>query len=302
MTNKEIKKNLSQRLATLIVNLSYLERIAKKWQLNQQNSQLKLSKVEKVLVGSYLILLHYSQGIFPPTFDDQQKVYENEKKYRESMPGVSLEQALDSVRRKPFWFKARDYQFLRDFIRIAKYLEQLDITPPMKILELGCGGGWLSEFLAIMNFDVIGSTLASVDVAEGKRRIQALKTKEIPAKLDYIESPMESVDKCLPKQAVGKFDCVLVYEALHHAYSWEDTIEAAHRCLASNGILFICREPNLIHTLSSYRISILTNTHEIGFDKKKLVQKLKRTGFQRITDFNGKFGFGIRPIWLAARK
>lgn len=302
MESREIQSNIAQRLAAFLITLFFFKGAARKWQANQHDSWLKLSKAEKIFVGSYLILLHYSQGIFPPTFDDQQKVYENEKKYRESMPGVSFEQALDSVKRKPFWFKVRNYQFLRDFIRIAQYLEQLGIVLPMKILELGCGGGWLSEFLAVMKFDVTGSTLAPIDVAEGQRRMQALEVKGILAKLNYIESPMESVDEYLSEKLVGAFDCVIVYEALHHAYSWEDTLEAAYRCLAPHGILLICREPNLMHTFSSYRVSVLTNTHEIGFNKRKLVQHLQKTGFQGITDFNGKFGFCIRPIWLSARK
>ncbi len=42
---------------------------------NSKNWNLSLSKLGKLQAGMYLILEDYSQGLFPPKFEDQAKTY-----------------------------------------------------------------------------------------------------------------------------------------------------------------------------------------------------------------------------------
>jgi hypothetical protein len=74
------------------------------WKQNQKDINLPLKKLEKIIIGMYLITNDYVEGLFPPTFNDQQKAYEAEIAYRFSLPGVSVSSARDSEMRKPFWF------------------------------------------------------------------------------------------------------------------------------------------------------------------------------------------------------
>jgi len=98
------------------------------------------------------------------------------------------------------------------------------------------------------------------------------------------------------------FDAVFVFEALHHAFDWRETIESAAKCLRPGGWLLICNEPNLLHTCISYRVAKLTNTHEIGFSKGDLVTALQKTGFRKIISTGPKLHWWTRPHWLLAQK
>lgn len=286
-----------------VLSKSFLFESAREiWAKNQFNSRFPLSKLQKAWIGIYLILEHYTQDIFPPTFGDQKTVYENEIAYRESLPGVSEEAAIETAIRKPFWFKTRNYQFLKDVIKICHFFEVLGVRPSMEILELGCGTGWMAEILSLMKFKVTGTTITPNDIKQANQRIESIRIKGIEPTLQFLETPMEFVNQRLPPTEVGTYDCVYVYEALHHAYSWEDTISSSFDCLKPGGWLLICREPNLIHTWVSYRVSVLTKTHEIGMNRKVLMNHMKKTGFRTTRILKNRFSFGVKPIWIAAQK
>lgn len=272
------------------------------WEENKSNGQLYLSKSQKALVGMYLILNDFAENHFPPTFSNQKQLYDDEIEFTLMWPGLSAEASFEAAQSKPFWFGELGTQYITDFLEITHYLERLELHPPKKLLEIGCGTGWLSEFLAIMGFEVTGTTLSPHDIAAANRRVESLRTKGINRQLSFYQTPMETVDKCLQPDALETFDGVLVYEALHHAYSWEETIQACFRCLKPGGWLLVCAEPNLMHTAISYRVSVLTKTHEIGFNRRSLVTYLKKAGFSKHKILKNQLAFGVKSIWLAAQK
>ena len=133
-----------QQLTKNIARSEILQKSHLLWEKNQKNWGLPLSKLDKLLLGIYLILNDYSEGTFPPTFTDQQKAYEAEINSLFSLPGVSFSEAVDADMRKPFWF-GNNKQYLQNFIELVSSFEKLNISPPKKILELGCGIGWLHQ-------------------------------------------------------------------------------------------------------------------------------------------------------------
>jgi 2-polyprenyl-3-methyl-5-hydroxy-6-metoxy-1,4-benzoquinol methylase len=200
--------------------------------------------------------------MFPPKFV-QDELYENETDYSKSLSEQSVI--------KPFWIGI--YFYLEDFIAIFKLFSKY-VPRQSKILELGAGGGWLAEFLANAGYNVYASTLSDYDIEVIKTRSQSLQIKGIN-RLKGIKAPMEKVDEVCQE----KFKAVYCYEALHHAYSWRDTLKASYNCLEDGGFLLILKEPNLLHTFVSYRIAKLTNTHEIGFNSRELIPYLKEIRF-----------------------
>lgn len=115
---------------------------------------MPLSKFDKLWAGSWLILDDYAKGIFPPQFLDQQKTYQAERDYRFSIMGVTAAEVALGGMSKPFWFGASATYYLSGFNRLAVSLEKVGVRPPAKILELGCGSGWMCEFLAVMTLIV----------------------------------------------------------------------------------------------------------------------------------------------------
>ncbi len=290
----------SQDLAKRISSSVFLSRGRSLWELNQQNWELPLTKVEKLLVGLYVILEDYSQGKFPPKFDDRKMAHDAEIAYRFSLPGLTESDVADSEIRKPFWFGSATGKYLTDFINLVVVMEKLQISPPKKLLELGCGTGWMSEFLALMKFEVVATSISPHDIRDAQTRINSLEVKNITFDLKFLESSMETVAKTVQNQ--GLFDTVLVFEALHHAYDWREAISASYDCLKSGGWLLVCNEPNFVHTAVSYRIAKLSNTHEIGFRRSELKNHLKQTGFQKIQIMKNNIDWLIKPHWIAAQK
>lgn len=294
-----MSKSLLQRAAGALANSVLLRRGKALFADNATNWELPLSKSDKLWTGSWLILDDYSRGIFPPTFLDQQTAYQAEKNYRFSIPGMSVEQMVHGNMTKPFWFGKGGRGYLNQFNHLTLRLEQIGITPPANILELGCGSGWTAEFLATMGYAVCGTTISEDDIVDANRRTRSLEIKGLTPKLKFVAAPMESVQSTVAGEA---FDAAFVYEALHHAFDWRKSVRSVYDCLRSGGWFLICNEPNILHTCVSYRVAKLSNTHEIGFSKGELIAELRKTGFRKVISVGPSMHCWFRPHWLLAQK
>jgi len=269
---------------------------------NLQDWNYPLSKREKLWVGCYMILSDYGEGRFPPRFTDEQTTFEAEQNYYNALQtlGISSDELRMGAMRKPFWNAPACAKYLQDYIRIQTSFYDCDIRPPSRLLEVGCGSGWMAEFLASAGFHVLATTLDSSSADFIERRKNSLAEKDLPHDLQFRSSAMEYVQEEVSD--LDPFDAVYVYEALHHAHDWRKAIQAFHECLRPGGWCFIFNEPNLIHTLVSYRVARLSNTHEIGINPAALKRHLRAVGFTRVKVLRYRMHGYTRPIWIAARK
>lgn len=270
------------------------------WEENKSFWNLPLSKRQKLQIGSYIILRDFGEGLFPPTFDDQQKAYEAEINYRFNLPGTTPATASTADLRKPFWDGPAMRRYMVSFMDLTCALERCHVHPPQRLLELGCGVGWMAEFLALMGFSVVGTTISPHDIMDAEKRAASLKLKGLSADLKFRMTPMESVAEATCD--LEPFDAAFVFEALHHAFDWRKAIDSAFDCLKPGGWLLICNEPNWIHTFSSYRVARLSNTHEVGFLRRDLMDHLKQKGFQEVSILKNSLHFRVKPHWIAAKK
>jgi len=211
---------------------------------------------------------------------------------------------------KPFWNAQATATYLSEYARLRHHLHALGLEPPARLLELGCGTGWMAEFLAATGYDVLGTSLVPEDVEDARKRIPSLQAKGLKPSLRFEVAPMETVAEVVcpaaPKPGDGgprsQFDGVFVYEALHHAFDWRKSLISAGDCLRPGGWLLICGEPNLVHTFSSYRVAKLSNTHEIGFSRGELMRHLRASGYQQVRYLSTPFHFWSKHHWLCAQK
>lgn len=294
-----MSRSVSRSLAKMLAGFPILRRGKNLWEQNQQNFNLPLSRAEKVLVGTHVILTHYADGRFPPSFADQQKVYETERGTWER-PGQDEDVAREMNRRKPFWYHKHGADCLRHFALLIESMQKLGIAPAGRVLEIGCGGGWTSEFLAQMGFHVVGTTIHPLDIEEGKQRAASHAIRNIKTDLNYVCATMEEVYQATAE--FGPFDMVFVHEALHHAYDWRIACENAYQCLKPGGWFLLLNEPNLVHTLVAYRFSQLSKSPEIGFRKGEVFRFLKQIGFGKRVVLAKRLGFFCRGIWVAVQR
>ncbi|MDB6038496.1 MAG: hypothetical protein JWM99_2337 [Verrucomicrobiales bacterium] len=289
-----------RRLARTLSASPLMKRGRELWEQNALQWEMPLTKWDKLWCGGYIILKDYSDHIFPPKFEDQSKAYENEINYTKSLPGYSVEQARVACSTKPLWGAKNSTRYMAQFNQLYRMLESAGVRPPQKLLEMGCGCGWMAEFLATAGYSVVGTSISPIEINWAKEKVAALACKQAKGQLSFLAEPMESVDN-IPG-ARGTFDAVYVYEALHHAYDWRKSLQASSKLLKKGGWLLLANEPNVLHTFISYRVSRLSKTHEIGFHRKELLQELKASGFDRIDVLAPKWNNWIRAFWIMAQK
>ncbi|MCE0484701.1 MAG: class I SAM-dependent methyltransferase [Methylacidiphilales bacterium] len=268
------------------------------WKLNQ-------SAADKIWASLYLIAKDYSTGEFPPRPTNQSEVYQQESDYLQSIPGENAAAAIEREMRKPFWPSDAPWlsgvgQYLNSFLFLLKCFSQAETKPPARLLELGCGSGWMAEFLALYGYDVVATNLASTELDIAQIRARLLHEKKCGAKLKIVSAAMESVGRETEMNA--PFDAVYVHEALHHAFDWKKVLKEVHRLLGPGGFFFICNEPNAAHTFICYRSAKILKTHEIGFHRSGLVQELKAAGFTEVTVIRPFFNNLVSPFWIRAKK
>ncbi len=108
---------------------------------------------------------------------------------------------------------------------IRKYVE-LD---GRRALDVGCGGGILTESMAAAGADVTG-----IDMAEGPLEVARLHQIESGAKVEYLQATAEEL---ATKQA-GQFDVVTCLEMLEHVPSPPQVIESVTELVKPGGHVF----------------------------------------------------------------
>jgi 2-polyprenyl-3-methyl-5-hydroxy-6-metoxy-1,4-benzoquinol methylase len=266
---------------------------------NSAQWHLPMTKFDKLLCGGYLILNDFAEGLFPPRHTDQKAVYAGEVNCYQNLPGIDIETEKLGQMRKPFYGSAAVAKYFPSLIRILAILESLALRSNARLLELGCGCGWMAELLALSGYSVLGTTLAPQDVELANRRVAAMAAKGLDRQLEFKEAPMETLHNFVERES---FDAAYVFEALHHAYDWRATIQAVFHCLKPNGWFLIANEPNLLHTFISYRVARLSNTHEIGLSKRQLAGQLHASGFRTVRVLGPRFNNLVSPLWIVAQK
>nr|MDQ3642887.1 class I SAM-dependent methyltransferase [Actinomycetota bacterium] len=116
----------------------------------------------------------------------------------------SFERGLPQSFRKPFGAPWGTEPWLK-WATIVHILDRLHIREGQTILDLGCGTGWTTLFLAEAGYQPTG-----VDLTPAAIRMAATRAERWGVRADFEVGDMDMLD--LDRE----FDAVLVYDALHH--------------------------------------------------------------------------------------
>ena len=113
----------------------------------------------------------------------------------------------------------------------------------IKILDIGCGGGLLSEPMCRLGASVVG-----IDASEKNIEVAKFHAKKSKLKIDYkVTSPEKLKTKI-------KFDVILNMEIVEHVEDINFFIKESSKLLRKNGVMFIA---TLNKTLKSYAFAII---------------------------------------------
>ncbi len=165
----------------------------------------------------------------------------------------------------------------------------------LRILDIGCGGGLLSEPMARLGANVVG-----VDPSEKNIKIAKTHSNQSKLNIDYINSTAEQL-----VEWGETFDVILNMEVIEHVSNIETFLSSCHSLIKPGGIMFIA---TLNRTLKSYFFAIVgaeyilrwlpKGTHDWNKFVKpsELREFCSNSGFINI-DFKGMIYNPLRNNW-----
>lgn len=160
-------------------------------------------------------------------------------------------QGREHARDKPFSDTERGR-----WLQIIGSLLDLLPSPPARVLDLGCGTGWTTEFLHRSGYEAVGVDIAP-DMIELARSVPAR------AAITFVVGDYESV------RDLGVFDAVMFFDCLHHADDERAALRAAFDALRPGGRV-VLSEPGVGHHLTPGSIQSMA---EFGVTEKEMPPK-----------------------------
>jgi 2-polyprenyl-6-hydroxyphenyl methylase/3-demethylubiquinone-9 3-methyltransferase len=131
--------------------------------------------------------------------------------------------------------------YVRDHVK--SHFNQEDLSG-ITLLDIGCGGGLLSEPMARL-----GMAVTAIDASEKNIKIASLHAEKSGLKIDYRCTSAEDL-----ASTKVQFDVVLNMEVIEHVADVESFLKASCELLKPNGIMIIA---TLNRTIKSYALAIV---------------------------------------------
>jgi 2-polyprenyl-3-methyl-5-hydroxy-6-metoxy-1,4-benzoquinol methylase len=192
---------------------------------------------------------------------------QGEREYLEKIGEAGLRHAEN----KPF---ADDFcaEYLIDFGAALTWMP----PPPAAVLDLGCGPGWTSRFLARRGYEVLGLDISEAMVGLARRLAEAEGVSNLRFEVGDYEAATRR----------ETFDVVLFFDALHHAENEGTALAAAHGALKPGG-LCIAVEPGKGHGRAAASVEAREKygVTEKDMPPSRIARLGKRAGFREVRTF-----------------
>jgi 2-polyprenyl-6-hydroxyphenyl methylase/3-demethylubiquinone-9 3-methyltransferase len=130
-----------------------------------------------------------------------------------------------------WWDPNSEFKTLHDInpLRLG-YVQRAVPLAGKEVLDVGCGGGILSEAMALAGAKVLG-----IDMGEEPLKVAELHTLETGVEVDYRRLPVEQ----LAAERPASFDVVTCMEMLEHVPDPGSVIDACARLVRPGGHVFL---------------------------------------------------------------
>ncbi len=145
---------------------------------------------------------------------------------------VRCEYFYKSFWRDPYFINLYLGDIVNNFIRMLRRSGGRNL----RILDVGCGAGYISLELARAGHQVVGIDISSSCIESARDTMKANPFKKGFGSLEYQVMPLS--------KARGNYDVILFSGVLHHFHNVEKAIYKAIELLSGNNGLILCHEPS----------------------------------------------------------
>jgi len=186
-----------------------------------------------------------------------------------------------------WWDPNSEFKPLHDINPLRlDYIDRAAALKGKEVLDVGCGGGILSEGMA-----VLGAQVTGIDMGERPLQVAELHTLESGVQVTYRRVPVED----LAAESPARFDVVTCMELLEHVPDPASVVMACARLVSPSGFVFFS---TLNRNLKSYLLAIIgaeyilgvlpRGTHDYGrFIKPSELDSWVRTAGMHTQDITG---------------
>lgn len=161
---------------------------------------------------------------------------------------------------------------------IYKYFNQRK-TKKIKILDIGCGTGFMEQFLNIAK-----DTVDGIDITEAM-------IKKAKKKFPTVNFAVKDIYSFNSKK---RYDLIIGNAILHHLKDYEACVGKADSLLKDNGIIFFGAEPN--HYFYKYLSGLIQIFRNLFYDKRVFRSGKDKDGLEEISEYHMYFSKGINPF------
>lgn len=187
------------------------------------------------------------------------------------------------LRTKPF-SAPPSYELARCLHSFAHIVERLKLGVRAQVLDVGCGPGWLSEYLARCGYWVVGVDISPDMIEIARQRVAAIDgpiAGGIDAQAEFFAMPVRE----MPWRE--RFDAAILYDTMHHFDEELETLRTIRRTLVPGGRIYIhegVRPPPGSETERALIAEMEQHgTLESPFDPDYLLWVVEQAGFVDVT-------------------
>jgi len=146
-----------------------------------------------------------------------------------------------------------------------------------RILDVGCGPGWTSSFLARDGYRVLG-----VDISDRMIEIARQRCARDNVEAEFVVGDMEDFNVGL-----SGFDGALFFDCLHHCTAYREALANTYAHLRPGGCVLLL-ETTWLHRFSPHarQFSRQFGVTELGFTRGQLRRTLAAVGFRDVEFFH----------------
>lgn len=199
-----------------------------------------------------------------------------------------------------WWDKNSEFKPLHEINPLRlDYIDELVSLKDKRVLDVGCGGGILSESMYFKGADVTG-----IDLGDKALNVAKLHQLESGAKVDY---QLISVEQLAAEQPAS-FDAVTCMEMLEHVPDPAAVVAACARLVKPGGSVFFS---TINRNLKAYVFAVIGAEYVLNMlpkgthDYAKFIKPSELSSWARHADLNvaGMRGMSYNPItqhyWLS---